>query len=116
MPPMAANAGNAIFCGLFKSPTTTSRFNSKPTNKKKMAIKPSFIHNSSGLFISNLSIATVKFSVKSCSYSQLNGELATINAKAAANISIKPLAASIFINRRKDPSMIILKNMISTAY
>ena len=48
IPPKAANMGMAAFFGEESSPSTISRLISKPTNRKKIAINPSLIHNETG--------------------------------------------------------------------
>ena len=47
MPPTAAIAGRMALRKEESSPMATSRFNSSPTRKKKMAIRASLIHSSS---------------------------------------------------------------------
>ena len=44
MPPTAAKPGKTTSAGFFSFPSNTSRFNSSPTRKKKIAIRPSLIH------------------------------------------------------------------------
>ena len=48
MPPIAAAKGRAICAAVDSSPCITSRFTSRPTNKKKTAISPSSIHKCNG--------------------------------------------------------------------
>lgn len=43
IPPKAASTGNDAFLKVESSPVIISRFISKPTNRKKTAIKPSLI-------------------------------------------------------------------------
>ena len=45
IPPTAAKTGMAAFLNVDSSPSISSRLISKPTNKKKMVINPSLIHN-----------------------------------------------------------------------
>ncbi|MNN57931.1 hypothetical protein D3C81_1729460 [compost metagenome] len=56
MPPMAAAPGRTICDGLDSCPSRTSRLTSSPINRKNSAIRPSLIHNSSGLAIFNAPI------------------------------------------------------------
>jgi hypothetical protein len=49
IPPSAAATDSAAFLGSASSPTVTSRLISRPTRKKKTAIRPSLIHSRSGL-------------------------------------------------------------------
>ena len=48
MPPIAANTGRAACFGDESSPSTNSLLISKPTSRKKIAIRPSFIHKRRG--------------------------------------------------------------------
>ena len=41
IPPIAANTGSRAACRVESSPTSSSRFTSRPTTKKKIAIRPS---------------------------------------------------------------------------
>ena len=47
-PPIAARMGKEAFLMDESSPSTISRLISRPTNRKKMAIKPSFIQRRTG--------------------------------------------------------------------
>ena len=44
IPPIAAAIGRAAWRGEASSPTRASRFTSRPTSRKKTAIRPSLIH------------------------------------------------------------------------
>ncbi len=59
MPPAAAMTGSAACFAVDSSPTISSRLISRPTRKKKTAIKPSLIHSSSGLSIIRAPTPTV---------------------------------------------------------
>jgi len=59
MPPTAAMPGRAALSMLDSSPSRTSRFTSSPTRRKKIAIRPSLIHSSSGLWSFSSPTATV---------------------------------------------------------
>ncbi len=52
--------GKAAFLGEESSPAKSSRFISKPTRKKNMAINPSLIQSMIGLVRLNVSAPTVK--------------------------------------------------------
>ena len=58
-PPSAAAMGNVARRTLSSSPTSSSRLISTPTTRKKMAIRPSLIHSSSGLLSTNSPMPTV---------------------------------------------------------
>jgi len=61
MPPMAAMIGKIALSKLDNSPAKTSRFISRPTRKKKIAIKPSLIHKIAGFAISKFPIPTFMY-------------------------------------------------------
>jgi hypothetical protein len=48
MPPTAAMTGRSTCANEESSPRSSSRLISRPTRKKKIAIRPSLIHSSSG--------------------------------------------------------------------
>ena len=51
MPPMAPTAGSRMLPGFDSSPSMSSRLSSRPTRKRKIAIRPSLTHSSRGLAI-----------------------------------------------------------------
>ena len=58
-PPAAATMGSVAFLTVLSSPTSSSRLISTPTTRKKMAIRPSLIHSSSGLVSTDSPMPTV---------------------------------------------------------
>ena len=94
MPPIAAMPGNSNCAGERNSPTNNSRFNSRPTRKKKTAIRPSLIQSSSGFSSCKLPSRMSSSTCSSPLYSDCSGELLISSASAAAATSNKPDAAS----------------------
>src|SRR5215475_6686005 len=95
MPPSAPAIGSATWEGCESSPSTTSRLISSPTSRKKIAIRPSLIHSTSGLLRPNAPNATVSLVPSKRSATQANGELASSRASTAAARSGSALPASL---------------------
>ncbi len=94
MPPSAAPAGSANLRGSASSPTSASRLISKPTTKKKTAIKPSLIQRLIGFDNDAPPIPTVSLVAHAPKYRSAHAELAQTRASAAAASRTMPPAAS----------------------
>jgi hypothetical protein len=68
---------------------------SKPTTKKKAALKPSLIHNRRGFDNSKLSAPMVNLICHKLLYSDAQGELAQVRARSVKIMSRIPLEASL---------------------
>ena len=108
MPPKAATKGNKALDQWLNSPTTTSRLISKPTSKKKIAIKPSLIQYCTGSAMLNAPTPKVICTLTKQSFfkrfsqvESLSGGLLFFAAIAAMIISNTPLQAwyhNFFVN------------------
>ena len=101
MPPTAAIIGSKACLILDSSPCKNSRFISKVTKKKNIAIKASFIQCRTESFKPKLFIPINKYSFKVEKYISDKPELLIINAIMAANNRTNPLAASSLKNQIK---------------
>ena len=90
MPPIAAMRGNKAFLKFESSPMYISLSISRPTKRKKMVIKPSFIQNSRGL----LAISVCQ----KCKYCSLKLELESSNERAVQKMRINPDVFSLSKN------------------
>src|SRR5690606_1524136 len=78
-PPTAHKIGRAAWRGVAKAPPTTSRLISKPTSRKKIAIRPSLIHKASGYKRWIESVSNPKGRLSKASKDGPQGELAMTN-------------------------------------
>src|SRR5690554_3414706 len=78
-PPIAHNIGRAACRGVANAPPTTSRLISKPTSRKKMAIRPSLIHRARGYKRWIDSVSNPRGRLSNASKDGPKGELAMTN-------------------------------------
>ena len=90
IPPSAAKIGNIAFLGWANSPTNNSRLISRPTKKKKVAIKPSLIHFKNVIFKEKFPISTPISTFQMFSRCDSEGILATMTANIAQKNNIIP--------------------------
>src|SRR5690554_4870892 len=89
---MAAIIGKAAFFGEDNSPLVNSRLSSKPTTKKKIAIKPSLTQCASDILNSYSPKDIPTYCCQKLEYSFAHGELAkNIAIKAAIKSTIPPV-------------------------
>ena len=102
MPPTAAATGMIVWLGVDRPPTSSSRLISRPTTKKKMAIRPSLIHRMAALERTQPLTPTVILVCHRLWYSSAQGELAHTKATIVQIIRATPPAASILKKASKD--------------
>jgi len=95
IPPRAAATGRMARLTEESSPARSSRFISRPTTKKKIAIRPSLIQRSSGLVSAASPMPMVKGICQVAVYASLNGEFANTKAVMVARIRSTPAADSV---------------------
>jgi hypothetical protein len=83
MPPMAAAIGSIAFRGSASSPTSSSRLISRPTAKKKIAMRPSLIQWRKSSCTNRSPNEMRNGTCNICSYPIAHGELAQTSAPPA---------------------------------
>ncbi len=103
MPPAAPNAGSAIWERFESSPSSTSRLISRPTRKKKTAMRPSLIQRIRGFASLNRPIRISTGVSRKAWYSPSARVFAKMSAATAAITSTIPPADSRRTKSRSAP-------------
>ncbi len=101
MPPSAAITGRAAWRGSASSPTSSSRLSSRPTTKKKNAIRPSLIQWCRDISRRQLPMPMLTGSRTSCQYASARLLLARTRAATVAANSRRPPLVWLRMNSSK---------------